>query len=184
MTRGKHGQAAHVKREAAEQAAEVGTYQRKVAELTRQVKDAQTELHEVHERYKREMAGLRAQVREAIGPAVSVAQNEAKKMRAERDAAHAQIVVMQKRWEKMLYSVERHGREEHGMGGSWMAGDTGANPGGGLSGMVRINEEWVEWMRKVVGLDDFNDDSPPVKKIPNGMKDVRRVVNRNAEVES
>ena len=108
MTRGKYGKRA-ANREAAVTDV-LGPYQRKVAELGRKLK-------EEREHYQREVEALRAQVRkvtaerdEGIGPALTVAQREATKMRDERDAAIQRFQDLDKRYSHLGDELVRYAK--------------------------------------------------------------------------
>ena len=124
MTRGKHGAAAAVRREAHEQEAEIQTYQRKIKELLADLQKTKTALADSERRRKTEVAKAKAQLQEGISPALTVAQNENRTLREERDQATGQYKALKRLWGNFYFKMLDHGKKEHSMTGveamEWM----------------------------------------------------------------
>src|SRR4249920_1049867 len=98
MTRGKHGAAVAVRREACEQQAEIQTYQRKITELLADLEKTRTALADSERRRKTEVAKAKAQLQEGISPALTVAQRENRTLREERDHAQNEHKEIKRKW--------------------------------------------------------------------------------------
>lgn len=115
MARGKHTQAAAVKREAAEQQAEIETYQRKVRELLADLQKTKDALADSERRRKTEVAKAKAQLEAGISPALNVAQRENRTLREERDHARNQYKYIKRNWENVFFKLLDHGKKEHSL---------------------------------------------------------------------
>lgn len=103
--RGKHGNAAAIRREVAEHEAEIATYRKRVARLTAEVADLKRKREHEHRAHTGEVRRLKAQVREGIGPGLLVAQREAATLRDERDALAAQLKDMRRIHDTVIRNI-------------------------------------------------------------------------------
>jgi hypothetical protein len=115
MARGKHSQAAAVRREAHEQQAEIGTYQRKIVELLAENKKLKEEAAARSASHQQQIARLAIQIQEGTSPALAVAQKEAGKLREERDHAVRRLRERQKLLDSFMAQLITHALEAHHM---------------------------------------------------------------------
>lgn len=101
MARGKHGASADARRRIQTAEADIGTYQRKVAEQAAEIRDLKQRIRDQASAHSRELKVLRAQRDEGMGPMIAVLEKECQRAKDDADRARRDEAEWRKRYDYM-----------------------------------------------------------------------------------
>lgn len=111
--RGKHGVSAAARHAIETRDSELAAYQRRVAELTAEVKQLRANATERMRAHSREVKLLKAERDEGLSPMVAVVQRENAALKERLDRAQRDLRELRKKWERAFQRASRHFLDDH-----------------------------------------------------------------------